>query len=364
MGKVTITYNGAVISEAEETVPVTVQYHGSTIATLGAGESRTLSCGGKYMRSDLIIGSKTLSCGGKRMASDLGLAAEADSVEDDTITYTGTMTDQIVLMSNVAYRLLTLTSSGTLTLNKSRKVDVWMVAGGNAGAYGEYYGGAGGYSDYTQNVTLRANSGISAVVGAGGKRIATRPTEMSQDTWFGGRSSLGAIGTKAPSSAGLKARDGGTGGGGGGSSTLPTAGTGNGWSKYPFENQSGATLRSTGALVSGTNEPHSGGGAGGEVYDREDDSYAKGGDGGTNGGSGGTRKAGTSGAASGGAKGGGNGGSEAGSGSGGSATFYGSGGGAGSYYCSRGGEITRGMGGDGYQGIIYIRIPLDQSIYN
>lgn len=48
----------------------------------------------------------------------------ADKVEDDIITYTGTMTDQIVLMSNVAYRLLTLTSSGTLTFNKARKGDV------------------------------------------------------------------------------------------------------------------------------------------------------------------------------------------------------------------------------------------------
>lgn len=338
-------------------------------ATYTNGAAKALSAGSYTVTApDLsTTGEKTGSVryteGGVTRTASFAVTV-ADKVEDDIITYTGTMTDQIVLMSNVAYRLLTLTSSGTLTLNKSRKVDVWMVAGGNAGAYGEYYGGAGGYSGYTQNVTLRANLGIAAVVGAGGKRIATRPTEMSQDTWFGGRSSLEAIGTKAPSSAGLKARDGGTGGGGGGSSTLPTAGTGNGWSKYPFENQSGATLRSTGALVSGTNEPHSGGGAGGEMYDREDDFYAKGGAGGTNGGSGRTRTAGTSGAASGGAKGGGNGGSEAGSGIGGSATFYGSGGGAGSYYCSRGGEITRGMGGDGYQGIIYIRIPLDQSIYN
>lgn len=169
MGKVTITYNGAVISEAEETAPVTVQYHGSTIATLGAGESRTLSCGGKYMRSDLIIGSKTLSCGGKRMASDLGLAAEADSVEDDIITYTGTMTDQIVLMSNVAYRLLTLTSSGTLTISNSRKADVWMCNGGNGGTAGDYAGGTGGGggggAGYRQNGSYASGPGGSGYQG-------------------------------------------------------------------------------------------------------------------------------------------------------------------------------------------------------
>lgn len=286
----------------------------------------------------------------------------ADKVEDDIITYTGTMTDQIVLMSNVAYRLLTLTSSGTLTMNKARKGDVWMVAGGNAGAYGEYYGGAGGYSKQAAGVSFAANSGIAAVIGAGGKHVATRPS--GTDTWFGGKSSIGTTETAAPSSAGAKACNGGTGGGGGGHYQDKTAGTGDGASKYPFGNSSGATLRSTGALVSGTNEPHSGGGAGGEVYDREDDSYAKGGAGGTNGGSGGAGTNGTSGAASGGAKGGGNGGSESGTGMGGVATFYGSGGGAGSYYCDRHGEISRGSGGDGYQGIIYIRIPLDQSIYN
>lgn len=286
----------------------------------------------------------------------------ADKVEDDIITYTGTMTDQIVLMSNVAYRLLTLTSSGTLTFNKARKGDVWMVAGGNAGAYGEYYGGAGGYSDYTKNVTFKANLGIAAVVGAGGKKIATRPTEMSQDTWFGGRSSLEAIGTKAPSSAGLKARDGGTGGGGGGSSTLPTAGTGNGWSKYPFENQSGATLRATGAVVSGTNEPHSAGGGGGELRDKEYNNYAVGGNGGTNGGAGGARSGG-SGHASGGVKGGGNGGANEAPYQGGNGTFYGSGGGAGSLYRTKSSGSRRYVGGDGYQGIIYIRIPLNQSVY-
>lgn len=350
MGKVTITYNGAVISEAEETAPVTVQYHGSTIATLGAGESRTLSCGGKYMRSDLIIGSKTLSCGGKRMASDLGLAAEADSVEDDTITYTGTMTDQIVLMSNVAYRLLTLTSSGTLTLNKSRKGDVWMVSGG---AFGAKYGGGGGYTKQVSAITLTGS--MAAVVGAGGN--------WDGKSFPGSSEFLGyATATQEESSP--------RGGSGGGGYRGGAGGSGDGISKYPFGDAAGAKLKSSGAIVSGTDKPHCGGGGGGGVGDNESDVFYTGGAGGTNGGNGGTitNDSSSDGGGAGGDYGGGAGGTGVNDNAfihGKAATFYGSGGGGGGYWNnSKGTRYLSGNSGNGYQGIIYIRIPLDQSIYN
>lgn len=351
MGKVTITYNGAVISEAEETAPVTVRYHGSTIATLGAGENKTLSCGGKYMRSDLIIGSKTLSCGGKKMASDLGLAAEADSVEDDIITYTGTMTDQIVLMSNVAYRLLTLTSSGTLTLSKSRKADVWMVAGGNT----EYYdsGGAGGYSKQENGVQIAGN--MAAVVGAGAVYAGI-------EGGFGGLSSFGGVATKAPNTNSIS-RNGGTGGG----TNYMARSSGDGESKYPFGDTGGAAAQNTGNIVAGTDKPHSGGGGGGGVTNLEEDLTYGGGNGGTNGGAGEQGPYDWPSGGRGGNYGGGNGGKgengTVGS-KGESATFYGAGGGAGGVYVKRSGTARNNAGGNGYQGIIYVRIPLDQSIYN
>ncbi len=350
MGKVTITYNGAVISEAEETAPVTVRYHGSTIATLGAGESRTLSCGGKYMRSDLIIGSKTLSCGGKKMASDIGLAAEADKVEDDTITYTGAMTDQIVLMSNVAYRLLTLTSSGTLTISNSRKADVWMCGGGNAGIIGVSYsgpsngaGGAGGKAKFSSAVLIAADTAVAALIGSGGGRDGQ-----------GGQSAFGEIQTDGQAAG----PDGGTGGGHGGNGTNTVPGKGDGISKYPFSDQAGAVLRDTGTAVAGMNEPHSAGGGGGQLRDMEDRRTAPGANGGTNGSDSDTSNL----SGAGGTKGGGQGGLSGGNGADGS--FYGSGGGGGSYYISKTGKETVGAGGSGYQGIIYVRIPLDQSIYN
>lgn len=352
MGKVTITYNGAVISEAEETAPVTVQYHGSTIATLGAGESRTLSCGGKYMRSDLIIGSKTLSCGGKRMASDIGLAAEADKVEDDTITYTGAMTDQIVLMSNVAYRLLTLTSSGTLTISNSRKADVWMCNGGNGGYAKGLYGGAnpvlagpGGGGGYVTQNRITISGSIACTIGAGG--AGGKYSDVNSEPQKGGTTTFREI---SPGAQPTSALDGASGGGAG--YTHPNFGKGNGKSTMPF---------------SGTPGEHSflkyhsaGGGGGGSRVDKKDDNgewytdYRYGGNGGSNGSNGSEN-----GSSAGGNNGGGAGevyGEEKKD-----ATFYGSGGGG---SCGEDGNYGNDTGGSGYQGIIYIRIPLDQSIYN
>lgn len=352
MGKVTITYNGAVISEAEETAPVTVQYHGSTIATLGAGESKTLNCGGKYMRSDLIIGSKTLSCGGKKMASDIGLAAEADKVEDDTITYTGTMTDQIVLMSNVAYRLLTLTSSGTLTISNSRKADVWMCNGGNGGyAKGLYvganprYAGPGGGGGYVTQNRITISGSVACTIGAGG--AGGKYDDLKSEPQKGGTTTFREI---SPGAQPTSALDGASGGGAG--YTNPTFGKGNGKSTMPF---------------SGTPGEHSflkyhsaGGGGGGSRVEKEDDNgewytdYRYGGNGGSSG---------SNGSENGNSAGGNNGGGagEAYGEEKKDATFYGSGGGG---SCGEDGNYGKDTGGSGYQGIIYVRIPLDQSIYN
>ena len=275
----------------------------------------------------------------------------AEKVEDDIITYTGTMTDQIVLMSNVAYRLLTLTSSGTLTLSKSRKGDVWMVSGG---ARGTRYGGGGGYTKQVAGVTLTGS--MAAVVGAGG--VYATDSNPGKSTFLGNT-------TNAPGISGIQ--NGGSGGGGYGGNS---GGSGDGISKYPFGNAGGAKLKSSGAIVSGTDKPHCGGGGGGGTEDNENDRYYFGGAGGTNGGNGGTITNDSSGGdgGTGGDYGGGGGGTGVNDNAfihGKAATFYGSGGGGGGYWInSKGTRDLQGNGGDGYQGIIYIRIPLDQNIYN
>lgn len=274
----------------------------------------------------------------------------ASKVENDIITYTGTMTDQIVLMSNVAYRLLTLTSSGALTLSKSRKGDVWMVSGG---ARGTRYGGGGGYTKQVAGVTLTGS--MAAVVGAGGNY--DERTAPGESTFLG-------YTTTAP------AKESANGGSGGGGYRGNAGGSGDGISKYPFGDAAGAKLKSSGAIVLGTDKPHCGGGGGGGVGDNESDRFYNGGAGGTNGGNGGTITNDSSGESGG--AGGDYGGGEGGTGvndnnyiHGKAATFYGSGGGGGGYWTnSKGTNNLQGNGGDGYQGIIYVRIPLDQSIYN
>lgn len=278
----------------------------------------------------------------------------ASKVEDDIITYTGTMTDQIVLMSNVAYRLLTLTSSGTLTLSKARKGDVWMVSGG---ANGTQYGGGGGYTKQVDGVTLTGS--MAAVVGAGSV-YATGSSRPGKSTFLGNT-------TNAPDISWGVSLNGGSGGGG---YRGNAGGSGDGISKYPFGDAAGAKLKSSGAIVSGTDKPHCGGGGGGGVGDNESDRFYNGGAGGTNGGNGGTITNDSSGESGG--AGGDYGGGEGGTGvndnnyiHGKAATFYGSGGGGGGYWTnSKGTNNLQGNGGDGYQGIIYVRIPLDQSIYN
>lgn len=318
------------------------------------GAAKVLSAGSYTVTApDLsTTGTKTgtVSCteGGVTKTASFTVTV-AEKVEDDIITYTGTMTDQIVLMSNVAYRLLTLTSSGALTLSKSRKGDVWMVSGG---ARGTRYGGGGGYTKQVNAITLTGS--MAAVVGAGGNY--DERTAPGESTFLG-------YTTTAPAK---ESANGGSGGGGYGGNS---GGSGDGISKYPFGNAGGAKLKSSGAIVSGTDKPHCGGGGGGGTEDNEYDRYYFGGAGGTNGGNGGTITNDSSGGdgGTGGDYGGGGGGTGSNDNSvnrGKAATFYGSGGGGGGYWMnSKGTNYYQGRGGNGYQGIIYIRIPLDQSIY-
>ena len=55
-----------------------------------------------------------------------------------TISYTGNMIDNIVTMGDGRqYRLLTLTSSGTLSIAAEVKADVWLCGGGANGMAGQ-----------------------------------------------------------------------------------------------------------------------------------------------------------------------------------------------------------------------------------
>lgn len=172
-----------------------------------------------------------------------------------------------------------------------------------------------------------------------------------------GASSIGGINVNP-----VSGKNGGTGGGGfAWNQTGPSAaGTGDGLSKYPF-NDTSYTLWN--------GKPHSGGGAGGTYgeYSDGDFYYRDGGAGGTNGSNGinNDKATNTGNVIYGGSYGGGNGGGyeshSTNSGHGSNATYYGSGAGGGGQFWS---EDTIGdgkyRGGSGYQGIVYVRIPVNQ----
>ena len=251
-----------------------------------------------------------------------------------SITYTGAHTDYgMVTMSDGArYRLLAFTASGTLSIEQPVNCEVCVVGGGaNGRANGTSSDtGDGGAGAYLKNQSVSAYNGGSVVVGA------------SQ-----GVSSIADVSVNA-----VSGKNGGTGAGG------RTAGTGDGLSKYPFED-TGYSLWA--------DKPHCAGGGHG-TYERKD-FYTNlikghtGGNGGTNGGNGypeGNKQVSNPSAGNGGSYGGGAGGSRT-TGDGRNATYYGSGAGGGSYYTDGGGYETFSNGGSGYQGIVYIRIPEDQA---
>lgn len=241
-----------------------------------------------------------------------------------SITYTGAYTDYgMVTMSDGArYRLLAFTSSGTLSIEQPVNCEVCVVGGGANGAKATSSGGDGGAGAYLKNQSVSAYNGGSVVVGA-----------------RQGVSSIADVSVNA-----VSGKNGGTGAGGN------TAGTGDGISKYPFED--------TGySLWAG--KPHCGGGGQGAYTIRVDrDNYGfEGGNGGTNGGNGYPRPSNQVSSPSGGVGGSYGGGA----GNGGKATYYGSGAGGGRYYENADGDVTLSNGGSGYQGIVYMRIPEEQA---
>lgn len=241
------------------------------------------------------------------------------------IAYTGAMTDQIVTMGDgKQYRLLTLTSSGTLSIEKPVVADVWMCGGGGHGKSSAGGGGGGGYVASAYKVTLPPSA--AAVVGAAS----------------GSSSFAGVTANPGESPYGGNGGSGGSGGGAGG--YIYKGGTGAGTSTYPFADST---------YFSG--KTHSAGGGGGGYRNGSYD-YG-GGYGGSNGGNGESTPTGrTSGNNSyGGNYGGGNGGFEGSNGS--PARFYGGGGGAGGRNVN---DDEEGSGAVGYQGVIYVRIPLNQ----
>ena len=255
--------------------------------------------------------------------SETKTATQAVTVQEKkTMTYSGDHTSKTITSGGVEYTLYTITGSGTLTVEgEFADTSIWLCGGGANGQKGSTTYGYGGGGGYAASHTGKIEQGTYTVtIGAAA-----------------GTTSFGSLAT----AKGASGKNGGTGGG--------NYGKGDGIAKYPFADTANFKC-------------HCAGGGGGESEQYVTGSGSKvstGGKGGTNGGDGGVTGSGTTG----GDYGGGQGGDayitydEAYVWGGESATFYGSGGGGGGYAKSGGSTTDKGIGGAGYQGVVYIRIP-------
>lgn len=264
--------------------------------------------------------------------------ASKTEIEDLNIVYTGDYTDEIVKMDDSPYRLLTLTSSGSLSIPKSVNADVWVCSGGMAGVGGNYNtrGGDGSVALSAGNFTTKD---LVVVIGSGGT------------TGYGGTSSVSGDVTLSPQ------RYGGSGGGGTYNWQSGSGSSGDSIIKLPFNSSYFAY-------------PYcDGGGGGGYSYQNANgvvSARGSGGSGGSNGSDGGSySNSGNYGGYGGGHYGGrgGNGGSTSDSSSvrnGYNATGYGSGGGGIGCLEYASSTYLKGTSGYGYQGVCFVRIPVEQ----
>lgn len=280
------------------------------------------------------------------------------------VSFTGTHTISDITISGKAYKLLTMTGSGTLTV-VGEGVRYWMCGSGAGGANANHddsdsnksYSGPGGAGGYVASGDL-ASGNYTVVIGAGGKA-----NKAGNATSIGTATASGAASPVDSGTVSYAKKVKGASGGGSGTSWIDANNTdnlesyakgskGSGVSTYPFGENS---LKA-----------HSAGGAGGGFAIWSPDLYRSGGAGGTNGGDGGnhgTKYTSSSGGSSDGGTGGENGGGNGGTGynsstgkkgsNGVAASFFGSGGGGGGALFSYGGYNYSGTGGAGYQGVAY-----------
>ena len=262
-----------------------------------------------------------------------GIAKQFFSSET-VVTYTGSHTITQVTNGGVTYNLMTMTNTGTLTVDGD-PVQAWICGGGGAGATGTYNSGA-------STGTCGGGGGAGGYVASGTLQPGTYAVSIASAR---GTSKIGSVLTANYGRSG-SAHAGGSGGSGGGSSSVvstnwtPAGGSGAGVSTYPF----GIT-----SLYA-----HCAGGGAGVCGSWNYDCGA----GGTNGSNGGTpvEESSTSGLSgrpgSGGTRGGGKGGDRLSNQTGRAASFYGSGGGGG------GSNTSAFTGGSGYQGVGYVLWPI------
>lgn len=265
----------------------------------------------------------------------------ADWSRKAAISYSGSSTKKSITANGKQYMLYSFTGSGTLTVSggKLKNADIWACGGGGTPMHSR--GGGGGYTAQINGQTL-ADGQYVITIGA-----AQSATSISHN----GTALLTANGAHAASNASDSQRGyGGSGGGEGAGGSY--GGTGQGTTTRPFNDSENFT-----------NLPCAGGGGSGNIHGDYPQYTGRGGKGGSNGSNG---FAGTSswdsttiptwggdGGETGGGKGQSMGYNGATAASGTSATYYGSGG---------GGGYNSGRRGNGYQGWMLLRVPINSVI--
>lgn len=256
--------------------------------------------------------------------------------------YDGQHTTRNITQNGNAYQEITLLTGGVFAFSGKAVLDLCLVGGGGrsepyyANIYNGGTGGGGGYMQHYTGISTDelATNAIVVVIGAGGISSTSIPASATQ---FGVYSANGG--------------DLGSGGSGGGQGSGASSGalSGDGLPKTPYSD----TDNFSGMY-------HGAGGGGGNTCGAMSQTQLRGGAGGTNGGNGGAYVSATPTiAASGGVLGGGDGGlcltTSSGPQPGSDATYYGggAGGGAGIYMIVGNHRTT---GGNGYQGVCYVRI--------
>ena len=267
------------------------------------------------------------------------------------VSFSGAHTISDITIDGKAYKLLTMTGSGMLTV-AGEGVQYWICGGGASGENAWYemrngYGtGRGGCGGHVASGTIMSGT-WTIIIGAGGTTPGMASNHQKGIYSAGGNTEM-AKGTTSHTANGGTLESGGSGGGYAWSSTGTSqyskidGGVGDGVSTYPF---------GVSSLFA-----HSAGGGSGSIIGWTRLGMC---DGGTNGGDGTTSSSSTQ--ASGGEKGGGAGGvfmsgvTDSPNGEG--ATFFGSAGGGASVSTSSSWRNQFGTGGAGYQGVAYVLVP-------
>lgn len=184
--RATIKYNGNTITEDREGGFV-VNYNGSNLTTVSAGETRTFKCKDRYMKSVFKVGGRTLKCLDKLMATDVIVAVVSLFPSEPS-----------------SYSLIgTYTSSSTFTVPEDGhfQIEVFGASGNGGNGYqtrNASGGGGGGGGLAISRVKLKKGETVELTVGGVGSTTKAKINgSLVESIWRNPTVTSGSNGTDA-----------------------------------------------------------------------------------------------------------------------------------------------------------------------